>query len=197
MDTIKKTNLKSKKQTQAHQLKQAFSLKLNRTIEWLGGVNFENLDKNLKNIKSLMIEDPKNEIHLLVNSYGGPTGIAMSFYDAVKSWIKPNLITIGSGDVDSSGVIIFLSGKKRFLTKNTTILLHLGGRNFGTDKRFSTLDMENIMKEDSLKDFQYACVVADATDGKSSPASILELMRNHTILTAKEAVDMGLAHSVL
>jgi ATP-dependent Clp protease protease subunit len=193
MNTTKNADLKPKRQIN----NKRFNLNLNRTIEWLGGVNFDNLDSTLKKIKSLMDEDPQDEIHLLINSFGGATGIGMSFYDAMTAWMRPNLVTIGSGDVDSSGIIIFLSGKKRFITKNTTLLLHLGGRTFGTDKRFTTADMESIIKEDNLKDYQYACVVADATKGKYSPEKILELMSKNTILTASEAVNMGLAHKVL
>lgn len=168
-----------------------------RTLEWLGGVNYDNLEKTFSGIKSLLSENPEDEIYLLVNSYGGVTGIGMSFYDAVNTWLKPNLVTIGSGDVDSSGVIILLSGKRRFLTKNTTLLLHLAGRTFEGGKRFSSLDLENALKEDRLKDYQYACVVADATGGRYSPEKILDLMAQNTLLTAEEAVNMGLAEKVL
>lgn len=168
-----------------------------RTLEWLGGVSYSNLELTLSGIKKFIKEDPKREIHLLVNSFGGGTGIGMSFYDTVRTWLKPKLYTIGSGDVDSSGVLIFLSGEKRFLTPNTTMLLHLGGRTFDKEKRFSTGDMENILKEDKLKDFQYASVVSEATEGKCTPEKILELMSQNTILTAEEAVNMGLAHTIL
>ena len=121
----------------------------------------------------------------------------MSFYDAVESWLRPNLTTVGSGDVDSSGIIVFLAGEKRYLTKNTTLLFHLAGRTFSTEKRFSTADLENILKEDKLKDYQYACVVSDRTNGRYSPEEVLNLMKNNTVLTALEAVQMGLAHKVL
>jgi ATP-dependent Clp protease, protease subunit len=168
-----------------------------RTIEWLGGVNYENLGEKLSHIKELMRENPDEEIHLLVSSYGGATGIGMSFYDAVKTWLKPRMYTIGSGDVDSSGIIVFLAGSKRFLTPNTTMLLHLGGRTFERDKRFSTLDMQNVLKEDQLKDLQYASVISDATGGKFTPEKILKLMAKNTVLTAEEAVNMGLAHKIL
>jgi len=166
-------------------------------IEWIGGVNSENLERTLNSLKSLMLESSHEEIQLIINSHGGATGIGMTFYDTVNSILKPNLTTIGSGDVDSSGVTILLSGQRRFLTRNTTLLLHLAGRTFGTEKRFSTLDMEDILKEDKLKDYQYACVVSNATLGRYSPEEVLELMRTNTVLTAEEAVNMGLAHKVL
>jgi ATP-dependent Clp protease, protease subunit len=168
-----------------------------RTIEWLGGVNYEKLQSTLDRVKILMQEKPNDEIQLVINSYGGCTGIGMSFYDAVRSWLRPNLITIGTGDVDSSGVLIFLAGKRRYLTKNTTMLLHLAGRTFEGDRRFSTKDMSDMLNEDKLKDYQYACVIADATAGKSTPESILALMARNTIITSEEAVRMGLAHKVL
>ena len=168
-----------------------------RTIEWLGGVTYANLERVLADMKSFLAEDPVDDVHLLVSSYGGATGIGMSFYDAVNSWLKPNLTTIGSGDVDSSGVIIFLAGQKRYLTKNTTLLLHLAGRTFQEAKRFSTAEMATMLAEDKLKDFQYASVVASATNGKYTPQQILDLMAKNTILTPEEAINMGIAHKVL
>lgn len=168
-----------------------------RTIEWLGGVSFDNLGVVMKKVKDLMVEDPTDEIHLMVNSFGGPTGVGMSFYDACKTWLRPKLVTIGSGYVDSSGVIVFLAGERRYLTKNTTLLFHLAGRTFEAGKRFSTSDLEDLLKEDRLKDYQYACVVSDATDGKFSPEEVMRFMANNTVLTAEEAVNMGLAHKIL
>jgi ATP-dependent Clp protease, protease subunit len=195
MTTTAKT--KSKSEYQASLWDGVFVSKPSRTLEWLGSVNHDNLSKVLGGIKELTIDDAHEEIQLMINSHGGATGIGMSFYDAMTGWMKPNLTTIGTGDVDSSGIIVFLSGKRRFVTKNTTMLFHLAGRTFGTDKRFSTEDMENILKEDKLKDYQYACVVSDATGGKFTPERVLDLMRSTTVLTAEEAVNMGLAHKVL
>ena len=121
----------------------------------------------------------------------------MSFYDTVRTVLPVDLTTIGTGDVDSSGIIIFLAGRRRYLTKNTTLLFHLAGRTFGTDRRFSTADLEDMLKEDKLKDYQYACVVSDATGGRSTPEKILDMMAKTTVLTAEEAVSLGLAHGVL
>lgn len=168
-----------------------------RTIEWLGGVNYQSLENILGKIKHLMVESREDEIHLLINSYGGATGVGMSFYDAATSWLRPNITTIGSGDVDSSGIIVFLSGRRRYLTRNTTLLFHMAGRTFNADKRYTVADMEAMLNEDHLKDFQYACVVSDATKGRYTPAMIIDMMRRNTILTAAEAVEMGLAHAII
>lgn len=168
-----------------------------RTVEWFGGVSHENLGKVVGKVKELVSLDRQAEVSLLVNSPGGATGIAMSFFDTMRSVLKPVLTTIGTGDVDSSGVIVFLAGTKRYLTKNTTLLFHLAGRTFGTEKRFSTADLEDILKEDRLKDYQYACAVSDATEGRLTPEKVLEMMKRNTVLTAEEAVSLGIAHKII
>ncbi|MBX4181301.1 ATP-dependent Clp protease proteolytic subunit [Candidatus Parcubacteria bacterium] len=197
MSTVTKKRLKKGVEAQRSLWGDFFMPSRARTLEWLGGVNYDNLHKSLAGIKKLMADNPNEDIAMMVNSYGGVTGIGMSFYDAVRTWLQPNLTTIGSGDVDSSGIIVFLSGSKRYLTKNTTLLFHLAGRTFEAGKRYTVVDMENMLKEDRLKDYQYACVVSDGTDGRYPPEKILEMMKKNTILTAEEAVSMGLAHKVL
>ncbi len=173
------------------------NIKASQMIEWLGGVHYDNLRNVIIDVKTKLIENPDEEIHLLVSSYGGATGIGMAFFDTIKSILKVDLTTIGSGDVDSSGIIVFLSGKKRYLTKNTTLLLHLAGRTFENNKRFSTADMSLMLKEDTLKDYHYASVVSDATEGRRTTEEILELMAKNTLLTAEEAVNLGIAHGLI
>lgn len=168
-----------------------------RTLEWLGGVGYDSLGRIMDGVKSLMVSDPAAEITLLVTSFGGATGVGMSFYDAMTTWLRPNLVTIGSGDVDSSGVTVFLAGAKRYLTKNTTMLLHMAGRTMEGGRRLTAADLDAMLKEDKLKDYQYACVVSDATEGRHSPEDVLGLMAKNTILTAQEAVNMGLAHGIV
>jgi ATP-dependent protease ClpP protease subunit len=170
---------------------------LKRMVQWVGGVNGGILFEITEKIQSLLIESPSEPIHLLVTSHGGPTGIGMSFYDTMRTVYHPTLYTIGSGDVDSSGIIIFLTGTRRYLTANTTLLLHLAGRTFDSPKRLTTPEMESIVKEDKLKDFQYASVIADRSGGKLTVQNVLELMANNTVLTPRDAVKYGLAHAVL
>ncbi|MES2436732.1 MAG: ATP-dependent Clp protease proteolytic subunit [Patescibacteria group bacterium] len=168
-----------------------------RTIQWIGGVSGGILADMIERIQNLVIDNPTEPINLVVTSHGGPTGIGMSFYDSMRSVYKPVLNTIGSGDVDSSGIIIFLTGKNRFITPNTTLLLHLAGRTFDMPKRMTTPEMESIVKEDKLKDFQYASVIADQSNGKLTVQKVLELMANNTVLTPSDAVELGIAHAIL
>jgi len=178
-------------------VKLPFTPSLQRTLQWIGGVHGGTLADVTERVQSLVLESPEEPIYLIVTSHGGPTGIGMSFYDSMRSIFKPVLYTIGAGDVDSSGIIIFLTGEKRFITPNTTLLLHLAGRTFENPKRFTTPEMESIVKEDKLKDFQYASVIAERSNGRLTTQEVLELMANNTVLTPSQAVEYGLADAIL
>jgi ATP-dependent protease ClpP protease subunit len=143
------------------------------------------------------MHDSAEPISMIVTSTGGPSGTAMSFYDTIRYVVRPPLITIGSGDVDSSGILIFLSGDKRYVTPNTTLLLHLAGRIFDGGTRFTAPEMEAMVREDRLKDYQYASIVADRSAGILTAEAVLRMMEQTTILTPHELVAFGLAHSIL
>ncbi len=168
-----------------------------RTVEYLGSVCNATSEKVLHSIKELLIVDYQKEITLLVTSAGGPSGIGMSFYDAIRSVLRPRLVTVGSGDVDSSGVILYLSGETRFVTKHTTMLLHLAGRVFENTKRLTTHDLEMMAKEDHIKDAKYADIVADNSHGKLTQGEVLEMMRTETLLTPNKLLELGLADTIL
>lgn len=172
------------------------NFEIERTLHWMGSVNHDSYLRITGAIKDLLVLDRSRQINLLVTSPGGPTGVAMSFFDLMRQVYRPNLQTVGSGDVDSAGLILFLTGQNRFLTSNTTLLLHLAGRIFDGARRFSTVDMASMLKEDNLKDYQYATIVAEAS-GQLSADDVLVLMAKNTVLTATEAVALGLAHQVL
>jgi ATP-dependent protease ClpP protease subunit len=168
-----------------------------RSVQYFGLVNYSTTERVIEEISNLVLEKTNDEIYMTVTSAGGPTGTAMSFYDHMRYVLKPNLVTIGSGDVDSSGIIIFLSGTKRYLTKNTTLLLHRAGRVFEGGKRITAAELEAMFREDNLKDYQYASVLSECSHGKLSTEKALQLMDKNTILTPIEMVSLGLCDFIL
>lgn len=168
-----------------------------RTVRYIGSVSGAVNERALQEISGLVSDSPRDEIALFVTSTGGPTGMAMSFFDTLRHIIRPNLTTIGSGDVDSSGIIIFLSGKRRYVTKNTTLLLHPAGRAFGASQRFTAREMGAMLAEDTLKDAQYAALVAEGSRGKLTQAEVAGMMEAQTVLDPVRLVELGLADAVL
>lgn len=166
-------------------------------LEYFGRVNYATSERVLGNIKDRLSEAPEEEITLLVTSPGGPSGTAMSFYDTVREVLRPKLTTIATGDVDSSGVIIFLCGDRRLVSPHTTALLHLAGRHFDPQKRYTAAELSCMAKEDELKDAYYAEIVASRSHGRLTVGQVRTLMECNTVLSAQELVRLGLADEVL
>lgn len=167
-----------------------------RTLRYIGGVSRMQNERILARMEKLVDRNEAEAIGLFITSPGGATGSAMSFYDSVRHVLKPELVTIGSGEVDSSGFVIFLSGTRRYVTARTTGLLHSCGRVFG-NQRYTTAEMAAMLAEDTLKDQQYATVLADNSRGRLSVEDVLLMMQRNTILSAEDFVRFGLADGVI
>lgn len=167
-----------------------------RTLRYIGSVTRMMNERVIGQIEKMLDKNAGEEIALFITSPGGAAGVAMSFYDTVRHVLKPRLVTIGSGEVDSSGIIVFLAGMRRFVTKRTTFLFHPAGRMFG-NQRYTTSEMAAMLEEDRLKDKHYASVVAENSKGKLTVEDVLLMMEQHTVLSAEDFVAAGLADDIL
>ncbi len=166
-----------------------------RTMEYFGNVNYGTNERILNLIKEGLVNYPEEELYLIVTGAGGPTGAALSFYDSVRSILHASITTIASGDVDSSGILVFLAGHKRYVTKHTTLLLHLSGRTFDSGKRYTAEEIDAIVNEDRIKDKQYASVIAEHSNLREQ--QVMKMMRSHTLLTPDKLIKYGLAEAIL
>ena len=80
------------------------------------------------NIEEAEITNPK-PITLYIHSYGGDLDQAQFFCDLIESSHIP-IITVATGVAMSAGLLIFLSGKKRYAFKHSQLLIHQGSASF-------------------------------------------------------------------
>ncbi len=133
---------------------------------------------------------------LILNSDGGIVESAMAFYDTIKHALKRNITVVGVGQISSAAVILFCSGKKRLIGRNAYMLLHnisMEYKNTKPTERNKREDKDRISVLENL----YAKIVSETTHGKISPDQVHQMMDKSTILTASEAVDMGIATGFL
>lgn len=169
---------------------------LDRIVEYFGCVNYATNERVITEIKKLSLAS-KQQVYMVVTSAGGPSGSALSFFDTLTTLIRANLTTVGAGDVDSSGMIVFLTGEKRYVTKHTTALLHPAGGSFEPNKRLTALEVKAVLDEYTYKDEQYASVLAERSHGRISKKEVLALMAAHTTLKPEDFVRYGFADAIL
>lgn len=81
----------------------------------------QKLEEAKKNVITSEFEEPK--IHLYINSYGGDAYAGISGAHIIQSFpIK--IVTIADGFVASSATLLYLSGKERYITKYSQVLIH-------------------------------------------------------------------------
>ena len=147
-------------------------------------------------IKALHILDQKNEpITIIMNNIGGDWYSGMGIYDAIKTCQSEVTVKV-FGSAMSMGAIILQAADIRQLAPNSKIMIHYGFTGYsGHSKTFQKWaeeykkidkDMERILL-DKIKE-KHPTFTKD---------QLVDLLDHDTILTAQEAINLGLGDEVL
>jgi ATP-dependent Clp protease protease subunit len=92
---------------------------------FMGDVDTESIQPIVEWIlaENHVVKKKKKELLLMVCSSGGELESAFALIDVIRSSTIP-VKTVGLGQIGSAGLMIFLAGKSRILTPNTSILSH-------------------------------------------------------------------------
>ena len=169
---------------------------MKRSAAIFGDITHERVVKPLETILKLWMEEPNEEIILLINSGGGSLNPSFMFADMITALAIP-LTTIGSGAVCSMAIPIFVSGKKRLVTKHTNFFFHELGSTPDKDERLPLEEVEKMAK--SLRNSQewYAEIVSGSSGGKLTKEKVLGLMRDGRYIYPDEAKKLGLVDDII
>ena len=137
-------------------------------------------------------KDSKAPITVYVNSPGGDADSGFGIYDAMRM-VKAPVTTVCFGLAASAAVIIFVGARKgrRFTLANSRFLIHQPS----TFSQGTASDLEITANEIIKTRDLYNQILADET-GKSDKTILKDVSRDFW-LTAKEAVDYGLANKII
>lgn len=170
-----------------------YSRLLKDRIIFLGdGVNEHTANVIVAQLLFLHAEDPKKDISFYINSPGGSVYDALAIYDTMQ-FISNDIQTVGIGIQASAAAFLLSSGTKgkRIILPNATVMVHQpssGTRGKVTDQEIDLRESLRIKK--LLED-----IMAKNTGQK--PAKIHEDMERDKWLSAKEAVDYGIADKII
>ena len=178
-----------------------------RTI-WLGsetvsrngdesGVDAALAERAVKAIYLLDKAAPSGDkpINILLNNPGGDVIHCAAIYDAIRCARNEIIITV-YGMAMSAGSIILQAANKRILTPSSTVMIHEGeGGFYGHPK-----NIENWIKHAKRVDKWAADIYLQRIREKHPSYKLKDLQKLltfDTILTAEEAVELGLADEIL
>ncbi len=137
-------------------------------------------------------ENPDKDIHLYINSPGGPVSAGLAIYDTMQ-FIKPDVSTMCVGQAASMGALLLAGGakRKRFCLPHSRIMIHqpLGGfQGQATDV--------DIHAREILKVRERLNHILSKHTGQPLKAIEADTERDN-FMGAEEARDYGLVDAVL
>lgn len=84
---------------------------------------FIELDNKLQAMKSLFNDGNTPRINLHINSYGGSIFAALAIIDAIRN-LRSDVYTYIDGSAASAATLISVAGAKRFIGKNSMMMIH-------------------------------------------------------------------------
>ena len=153
----------------------------------------------------LFLESQGNEdISLFINSPGGSVTAGLAIYDTMQ-FIRPDVATYVMGQACSMGSFLAQAGApgKRFVLPEARTMIHRVSS--GTPGTRGTVHVQELEFEDAKRSFEESkrinerlteLYVKHNTAGKTY-AQLYEAMKFDTFLSAKEAVEYGLADKVI
>ncbi len=152
---------------------------INECIKWLV---YENLDSRSKILT------------LYINSTGGDLYSAFALIDIIRS-SNHTVRTVAIGAAMSAAFLIFASGDKgeRYVGKNTSLMCH----QFTDSTEGKYHDIKATMKDNELSNQRMVDILKDATGLAPSVVKKKLLPASDVYLTPEEAIDLGIADSIL
>ena len=153
----------------------------------------------------LFLESQGNEdINLFINSPGGSVTAGLAIYDTMQ-FIRPNVATYVMGQACSMGSFLAQAGApgKRLVLPEARTMIHRVSS--GTPGTRGTVHVQELEFEDAKRSFEESkrinerlteLYVKHNTAGKTYE-QLYEAMKFDTFLSAKEAVEYGLADKVI
>ena len=152
----------------------------------------------------LEAENPDKDINLYINSPGGSVTSGLAIYDTMQ-FIKPDIKTIVMGQAASMGSFLAQAGAqgKRLVLPEARTMIHRVSS--GTPGTSGSVHVQELEFEDARRSFEESkrinkrlteLYVKHNTAGKTYD-DLYEAMKHDTFLSAKEAVDYGLADKVI
>lgn len=149
-------------------------------------------------------EDPDKDISIFINSEGGLVTAGLAIYDTMQ-FVKPDIVTYVVGQAASMGSFLAQAGSagKRYVLPESRTMIHRVSS--GTPGTHGSVPIQELQFEDSRRHFEESkrlnrrlteLYVRHNSKNKTYE-EMFETMKFDTFLSAKEAVELGIADKIL
>ena len=167
-----------------------------RTIFLTGDITRETVDSTIKGLSLLNHLSSEDSIRLVLNSDGGEVNQGLALMDCIAS--IASIVTIDVvGEACSMAAIILQAGDIRRLSPSARVMIHVGSE--GYEENHATIIKrwaKYQAKEDKICTDKLLVRIREKHPGFTRQR-LSRLLDFDTILTATEAIELGLADEII
>lgn len=150
-------------------------------------INYED-DKRIANEKHYK----RKPIKLYINSYGGSIYDMWVVIDSILNSKTP-VHTYCNGYAMSAGFMIFIAGKKRYITKHATLMYHqMFSWNIGKYQ-----DLVEDLEHDNYMNSELENYVMERTKLKKDKLKAIRERKQDTFFNSEQAIEYGIADKII
>lgn len=165
-----------------------------RIICLFGEIDEATTNTFIKNIR-LLDHISDKDITVLMNTIGGDVHLGLAIYDAIRE-CQSNVIIHCVANCWSAGAIILQAGDVRKISKNATVMLHVGNSDISDhSENFKRWAKEHERLGQVFEDILYEKMREKKSDFRKS--QLKKMLMFDTILVADQAVVLGLVDEVV
>jgi ATP-dependent Clp protease protease subunit len=163
-----------------------------RTIYLCGEITEGTTAETILRLMQLQTEDPRSDINLIVDSYGGDVYSAIAIVNAMDL-ITCDVKTLILGKAMSSGAFIFIAGKKgkRFMAPHSRLMLHQASTRMDGRVR----DIKSNYEELTQLQTELNGMIAHRSN--ISCEELEELVNNDAFFSPERARELGFCDGIL
>ncbi|PIR41477.1 MAG: hypothetical protein COV31_01215 [Candidatus Yanofskybacteria bacterium CG10_big_fil_rev_8_21_14_0_10_46_23] len=169
----------------------AFPCVPRRIISYFGEINFETAGEFLEKARQLDQEN-NDPITILIDLNGGIVRSSRAIFETLTTVIKSPIQTVITGSAESCGVIIFLSGQRRWISPGARMLFH--PITTGTTRGLNIGDLKHYIRELDRDSSWMSRLVCRKSRLKKSKVKKLIFEPGEKVLSEKEILKSKLAH---
>ena len=157
------------------------------------------VNRTIANFHLLETMSTSSPITLLLNSYGGDVYQALGLYDFIRS-MNSEVHIKALGACMSGATLILQAGDKRFISANTTFMMHVGSSTYDDHSN----NVRNWVKHEDkvivpkMKEIYASRMVRKGKESANQLSKRIDsLLDFDTIMTAEQVIELGLADELV
>ena len=163
--------------------------------QWDCEVDFSMAERAIKGLSLLEAQGTDKPINATLTTFGGCEYYGLSIFGAVQS-CKSYVSMLGRGPVMSMGAWILQAADERVLDPHATVMIHYGSFYLNDSAVNAYRWVDEFKRLDKKMEDTFLAKIKEKHP-RFPRAKIREMLRFDTILTAKQAVALGLADRIL